>query len=118
MACRHTEIDMLEDDKEKIKTAIEKLVAALDKSNCVGEDCEVIDTNNKKTFRTRNIEKLSYNLQHLNDKGEEAITRALVRMRLGLASLEILLAKYRTEDAIFHAIHPDAEIPEESEESA
>ncbi len=109
---------MLEDDKVKIELAIEKLVAARDKSDCVGEDCDVIDTNNKKTFRTRNIEKLSYNLQHLNDKGEEAITRALGGMRLGLAALEALLLAYRQEDLLYHTTHPNAEIPEESEESA
>ena len=118
MACRHKEIEMLEDDKVQIELAIEKLVAALDKSNCVGEDCDYIDTANYKTFRTRNFTRLTKNLKQLNDDGESAIALTIAGMNAGLASLEALLFAYRQEDLLYHAIHPDAEIPEESEESA
>lgn len=118
MACRHKEIEMLEDDKVQMELAIEKLVAALDKSNCVGEDCDYIDTANYKTFRTRNFMRLSNNLKQLNDEGESVITLTIAGMSAGLEALKALLFAYRQEDLLYHATHPNAEIPEESEESA
>lgn len=105
MACRHEEIEFLEEDKEKIKTAIEKLVAALDKSESVGYECECIDSANKKTFRTINMMKLSNNLIQLNDDGNSAIASTIARLTAALAELEMLLSAYRIEDAWYHAMH-------------
>lgn len=118
MACRHTEIEYLKEDRDKINNAIQFLVAALDKGTYIGEECSSIDWENKQTFRTRNMVKLANNLEQLNDDGNSAITKAIVGLSMGLAELEALLVKYQIEDNLYHTWHPDEPIPGESEESA
>lgn len=118
MACRHEEIGKLEDDKDKIELAIEKLIAALDKSNCVGDECDMVDSYSKETFMTENMLLLSERLIALNDDGENAISSAISGLKNGLYALEMQLLRYMREDEEYHAAHPDEPIPEESEESA
>ncbi len=118
MACRHEEIEKLEADKEKIELAIEKLIAAHDKSDCVGDECGIVDSNSKEAFMTENMMLLSIRLKRLNHDGDKAITSALGGLRLGLYSLEALLLKYQIEDDLYHTMYPDEPIPGESEESA
>lgn len=118
MACRHTEIQNLKEDRDKINLAIEKLVAAKDKSDLVGEQCSNIDTRNKETFRTENMQRLENNLLNLNEDGNNAIESTIGGLAGGLLLLEALLFEYENEDKLYHAIHPDEPIPGESEESA
>lgn len=118
MACRHTEIQNLKEDRDKINLAIEKLVAAKGKSDFIGEQCACIDTKNKDTFRTINMQRLQNKLLQLNEDGNEAIETTITGLNNGLAELEVLLLAYELEDRIYHATNPDEPIPGESEESA
>ena len=118
MACRHEEIGKLEDDKVKIELAIEKLVAALDKSNTVGDECDMVDSYSKEAFMTENMILLSDRLIQLNDDGENAISSAIAGLRNGLYALEMQLLRYMREDEEYHAAHPNESIPGEDEESA
>jgi predicted RNase H-like HicB family nuclease len=107
MACRRKEISMLEADKAKIEEAIELLIAARDKSDCVDDECDWVDYYSRQTFITENIMKLSENLTKLNDDGEHAISRATTGLHIGLAKLKIRLSSYQKEDEEYHASHPE-----------
>lgn len=103
MACRHGDIDLCNEDKQKLATAFNLTVSILAQDNLIQGQLQNLKNHSPDAYTADNIDEICEAIDKLNDDIEPASRSLLAEIRNKQEELEEILKRAIEEDMMFHA---------------